>query len=69
MSLCKKKKKISFTPSYSTVCWRGKETKSGSKKCIAIRGPFEKFLDWRQCTAVMQREAVDLCKVVVLEIT
>jgi hypothetical protein len=23
-----------------------------------IRGPFERFLDWRQCAAVMQREAV-----------
>jgi hypothetical protein len=23
-----------------------------------IGGPFEKFVDWRQCTAVMQREAV-----------
>jgi hypothetical protein len=23
-----------------------------------IRGPFEKFVDWRQCATVMQREAV-----------
>jgi hypothetical protein len=23
-----------------------------------IRGPFEKFVDWRQCAAVMQKEAV-----------
>jgi hypothetical protein len=23
-----------------------------------IRGPFEKFVDWRKCAAVMQREAV-----------
>jgi hypothetical protein len=23
-----------------------------------IRGPFEKFVDWRQCAAVMQREAM-----------
>jgi hypothetical protein len=23
-----------------------------------IRGPFERFVDWRQCAAVMQREAV-----------
>jgi hypothetical protein len=23
-----------------------------------IRGLFEKFVDWRQCAAVMQREAV-----------
>jgi hypothetical protein len=25
---------------------------------VIIRGPFEKFVDWRQCAAVMQREAV-----------
>jgi hypothetical protein len=25
-----------------------------------LRGPFEKFVDWRQCAAVMQREAVTL---------
>jgi hypothetical protein len=23
-----------------------------------VRGPFERFVDWRQCSAVMQREAV-----------
>jgi hypothetical protein len=23
-----------------------------------IRGPFEKFVEWRQCAAVMQRQAV-----------
>jgi hypothetical protein len=23
-----------------------------------IRGPFEKFMDWRQCAAVMKREVV-----------
>jgi hypothetical protein len=23
-----------------------------------VRGPFDKFVDWRQCAAVMQREAV-----------
>jgi hypothetical protein len=26
-----------------------------------IRGPFEKFVDWRQCATVMQREAVPNC--------
>jgi hypothetical protein len=26
--------------------------------CIIIRGPFEKFVDWRQCATVMQRETV-----------
>jgi hypothetical protein len=25
-----------------------------------IGGPFEKFVDWRQCAAFMQREAVTL---------
>jgi hypothetical protein len=28
------------------------------KKILFIRGPFEKFVDGRQCAAVMQREAV-----------
>jgi hypothetical protein len=25
---------------------------------LKIRGPFEKFVDWWQCAAVMQREVV-----------
>jgi hypothetical protein len=25
---------------------------------LIIRGPFAKIVDWRQCAAVMQREAV-----------
>jgi hypothetical protein len=25
---------------------------------VFIRGPFEEFVDWRQCAAVMQKEAV-----------
>jgi hypothetical protein len=25
---------------------------------VHLRWPFEKFVDWRQCAAVMQREAV-----------
>jgi hypothetical protein len=25
---------------------------------VYIRGPFEKFVDWQQCAAVMQREVV-----------
>jgi hypothetical protein len=29
-------------------------------KLIIIRGPFEKFVDWRQCATVMQREAVTI---------
>jgi hypothetical protein len=28
-----------------------------------VREPFEKFVDWRQCAAVMQREAVTCAKV------
>jgi hypothetical protein len=27
-----------------------------------IRGPFEKFVYWRQCAAVTQREAVNYAK-------
>jgi hypothetical protein len=26
--------------------------------CMDVRGSFEKFVDWRQCAAVMRREAV-----------
>jgi hypothetical protein len=25
---------------------------------VVVRGPFDKFVDWRQYTAVMQRETV-----------
>jgi hypothetical protein len=25
---------------------------------LDIRGPFEKFVDWRQCAAVIQREVM-----------
>jgi hypothetical protein len=32
-----------------------------SETCeFIVRGPFEKFVDWRQCAAVMQREAVTI---------
>jgi hypothetical protein len=27
-----------------------------------IRGPFERFVDWRQCAAVVQREAMTYAK-------
>jgi hypothetical protein len=27
-------------------------------KFMNLRGPFEKFVDWRQCAAVMLKEAV-----------
>jgi late competence protein required for DNA uptake (superfamily II DNA/RNA helicase) len=30
--------------------------------CMYVRGPFEEFVDWRQCAAVMQREAVTYAK-------
>jgi hypothetical protein len=33
-----------------------------------IRGPFAKFVDWRQCAAVMQQEEVT-CQVVVVGVT
>jgi hypothetical protein len=34
-----------------------------SVQCSAtLRGPFENFVDWRQCAAVMQREAVTYAK-------
>jgi hypothetical protein len=33
-----------------------------------VRGPFEKFVDWWQCAAVMQREAVT-SQVVVVRVT
>jgi hypothetical protein len=38
--------------------------RSGSLNCIIInvRGPFEKFVDWRKCAAVMQREAATYTK-------
>jgi hypothetical protein len=28
------------------------------QEALLVRGPFEKFVDWRQCAAVMHREAV-----------
>jgi hypothetical protein len=27
---------------------------------VEIRGPFEKFVEWRQCAAVIQRDAVNV---------
>jgi hypothetical protein len=29
---------------------------------VKVRGPFEKFVDWRQCAAVTEREAVTYAK-------
>jgi len=37
-----------------------------------LRGPFENFVDWRQCAAVMQREEVTVmpsCSGVIISIT
>jgi hypothetical protein len=31
---------------------------SNSARGMDVGGPFDKFMDWRQCAAVMQREAV-----------
>jgi hypothetical protein len=31
-----------------------------TKNVGQVRGPFDKFVDWRQCAAVMQREALTL---------
>jgi hypothetical protein len=30
---------------------------------------FENFVDWRQCAAAMQREAVTVCQVVMVRLT
>jgi hypothetical protein len=35
--------------------WKRREDRNKGRN---IRGPFEKFVDWRQYAAVMQREAV-----------
>jgi len=34
-----------------------------------VRRPFSKFVNWRQCAAVMRREAGMLCQVAVVEVT
>jgi hypothetical protein len=34
------------------------KTRTVTFKNKELRGPFEKFVDWRQCTAVMQREVM-----------
>jgi hypothetical protein len=31
---------------------------SNPARGMDVRGPFERLVDWRQCAAVMQREAV-----------
>jgi hypothetical protein len=35
-----------------------KHTYNFTSVACNVRGPFAKFMDWRQCAAVMQREAV-----------
>jgi len=37
---------------------RNKTQKFHKKKVWKIRGPFEKFVDWRQCAAVTKSEVV-----------
>jgi len=37
-------------------------------KLYRVRGPFGKFVYWRQCAAVMQRSRL-LCQVVVVGVT
>jgi hypothetical protein len=39
---------------------RGSDYNLSLYKISFLRGPFEKFVDWRQCDALMQREAVTL---------
>jgi hypothetical protein len=34
------------------------EPSFSKQKSADVRGPFEKFVDWRQCDIVIQREAV-----------
>jgi hypothetical protein len=41
----------------------------GYTKTSFLRWPFEKFVVWQQCVAVMEREAGPLCQVVVVEVT
>jgi hypothetical protein len=36
----------------------GIELSYNEKAIFNIRGPFEKFVDWRQCAAVVPREVV-----------
>jgi hypothetical protein len=51
-------------PLPNTSSWRGAYLSTGTTLLLVelinsyVRGPFEKFVDWRQCAAVMRREAV-----------
>jgi hypothetical protein len=42
--------------SFYTVAWEKHRYKV--LHVVYVRGPFERFVDWRQCAAVMQREVV-----------
>jgi hypothetical protein len=49
--------------SYSSYMESGENAPAevrGAIVYIFIRGPFEKFVDWRQCSGVLQREAVSV---------
>jgi hypothetical protein len=48
----------SYTSAPNTPSWRGAYLSTGKTLLYRIRGPFEKFVDCRQCASVMQREAV-----------
>jgi len=37
-----------------------------SRNAFGVGGPFERFVDWWQCAADMQRKAWLLCQVVVM---
>jgi hypothetical protein len=42
------------------VCMCARACTHACNVCMYIRGPFERFVDWRQCAAVMLREAVTI---------
>jgi hypothetical protein len=59
------KKNLFFPYSlYGEVCPGNFEIELGSRRFqnYFVRGPFEKFVERRQCAAVMQREAVTYAK-------
>jgi hypothetical protein len=56
--LCRGRRRINIL---TLAGWRGPSPElreSSQHPHTNLRGPFEKFVDWRQCAAVMQREAV-----------
>jgi hypothetical protein len=51
------------------IIWMQRNGGVSNYVTIFIGGPFEKFVDWRHCAAVMQREAVIVCRFVVVGVT